>query len=133
MLPEGGNHGGALAEIGSRISSTDKMLSVRGRRLSDLLRDPVDYLKLDVAGAEVDILIDAEPELANVKQLFVEVHDGADDFPEGLARLFSVLKRSGFATRVVPPAGPSRLCCDGVASSSPRACEVFCVSARRID
>ncbi len=133
VLSEGGNHGGALAEIGSRISSTGKTLSVLGLRLSDLLRDPVDYLKLDVAGAEVDILIDAEPELANVKQLFVEVHDGADDFQEGLARLFSVLKRSGFATRVVPPVGPSRLCCDGVASSSPRACEVFGVSARRID
>ena len=130
LLPKDANHGGVLVHAESSLASSGKTLSVRGRRLSDLLRDPVDFLKLDVAGAEVDILTDAEPELGNVKQLFVEVHDRTDDFPDRLARLFSILTRSGFTTRVVAPVGPTHLIGGGTTSGSS---EVFGVSARRLD
>ena len=101
--------------------------------MSDFLRDPVDYLKLDVAGAEVEILKNAEPELANVKQLFIEIHEGADDFPDRLARLFSILTRGGFVTRVIAPVGPTHLIGDGAPPCNLRSSGVFGVSARRLD
>ena len=86
-----------------------------------------------MAGAEVDLLLDAGSELVNVKQLFVEVHERAEDFPQRLAQWFSVLKRCDFETRVIPPLGPSHLACDGAASTSRSTCEVFGVSALRTD
>lgn len=131
ILSQGGDRGGQLAPVGFTVSETAKTLSVRGRRLADLLRDPVDYLKLDVAGAEVDILLDAEPELSNVKQLFIEVHDGVEDFPERLAQLFSLLKRSGFTTQIVPRVGPIRPTADPLSTAASHGSEVFGISALR--
>ena len=99
--------GGTLVPVTATETSTGKRIKVRARPLSDLLRDPVDFLKLDVAGTEAAILEDAEEELANVKQIFVEMHDTGNDFAQNLARIFAVLGRAGFECQVVPRVGPA--------------------------
>ncbi|MCP5039746.1 MAG: FkbM family methyltransferase [bacterium] len=124
--------GGKLIPVAASEPVSGKCINVRARPLSDLLRDPVDLLKLDIAGAEAGVLENAEAELANVRQLFVEVHDCGDDFGARIARLFAVLKRSGFETSVKPRLGPIRPNRDGQSVSSSFSREAFGIAARRL-
>lgn len=47
---------------------------VETRRLSEFLREPVDFLKLNIEGAETDVLLDAGDSLARVDQMVIEYH-----------------------------------------------------------
>jgi FkbM family methyltransferase len=70
-------------------------VSVATCRLRSLLSEPVDMLKLDIEGAEVDVLLDCADRLANVRNCFVEYHSFADH-PQRLDELLRVLRNSGF-------------------------------------
>lgn len=80
---------------GSRISEHDpqrETVHIQAERLADILKTTtVDFLKIDIEGAEVDVLKDCEPYLSNVHQLFVEYHGKAED-TEKLATLLVTLK-----------------------------------------
>jgi len=69
-------------------------LEVECLALDDLLTEPVDFLKLDLEGAETEVL-EASHRLDRVEFLFVEHHSFAGS-PRNLERLLSVLSRSGF-------------------------------------
>ena len=56
------------------LSQYDTSMKVPIRRLSRFINRPVDYLKLDVEGAEYDVLNEIAACLPLVKQLHVEVH-----------------------------------------------------------
>jgi FkbM family methyltransferase len=43
-------------------------------RLKDLLDEEIDFLKIDIEGAEYEVIKDCEDKLVNVKNLFVEYH-----------------------------------------------------------
>lgn len=47
---------------------------VRCVRLRDLLETKVDFLKLDIEGAEVEVIADCSDRLHNVKHIFIEYH-----------------------------------------------------------
>lgn len=72
---------------------------VRTVRLRDWLREPVDLLKLDVEGAEVDVLLDCADALADVQRVFVEYHSFVDR-PQRLEQLVTVLATAGFRLQV---------------------------------
>lgn len=63
--------------------------------LGDYLQTPIDFLKLDVEGAELIVLESCKHLLSNVKQMMVEVHYQVEQ-PEFLIQLMSILKHSGF-------------------------------------
>jgi FkbM family methyltransferase len=48
--------------------------SVKCVRLKDLLNEEIDFLKIDIEGAEYEVLKDCSDKLVNVKNLFVEYH-----------------------------------------------------------
>jgi FkbM family methyltransferase len=108
-----GADSGALASVGGPIDG--RRVSVPARRLRTIIeREPIDLLKLDIEGAEADVLADCEEALASVNALLVEIHEidgGARRAPAILERL----TRAGFAyavTHVTPlpwrqPAGTS--------------------------
>lgn len=83
--------------MGSSISSTTtaETLTVEGIRLKDLLTKKVDFLKIDIEGAEYDVLKDIEPELNNVHNLFIEYH-GTFAQNNELTEMLSILVNSGF-------------------------------------
>lgn len=83
--------------MGSSISSTAtaKTIPVEGIRLKDLLIKKVDFLKIDIEGAEYDVLKDIEPELKFVQNLFIEYHGSFSQNNE-LTDMLSILVRSGF-------------------------------------
>lgn len=83
--------------MGSSISytETEKTITIEGKRLKDLLIRKVDFLKIDIEGAEYAVLKDIEPSLKNVQNLFVEYHGNYDQNKE-LTEIFSILVNSGF-------------------------------------
>lgn len=83
--------------MASRMQSNNESGSaaVRAIRLHDYIQGPVDFLKLDIEGAEFDVLMDIAPVLYQVKTLFFEYHGQFSD-QEKLNALLSMLTREGF-------------------------------------
>lgn len=83
---------------GGRLSSEGDV-DVKVCRLRDFLDRKVDLLKIDIEGAELDVLNDCADRLHNVSRLFVEYHSWADQ-PQRLAELLALLQRSGFRVQI---------------------------------
>lgn len=90
---EEGSLGGRLADEDNHTS--EKVVATQ--RLRDLLTSKVTLLKLDIEGAETDVLEDCADLLVNVEKLFVEYHSFADR-PQSLHRLLTVVHQAGFRT-----------------------------------
>ncbi|MGE7776293.1 FkbM family methyltransferase [Chitinophaga sp. NPDC101104] len=70
-------------------------VSVPCRRLADLLQQPVDFLKIDIEGAEYPVILDCAPYLHNVRCLFLEYHGQIGKSHE-LTHMLDILQQSGF-------------------------------------
>lgn len=88
---------------GGRINPAPGWAAIRIRtvRLLDYLSEPVDFLKIDIEGAETEVLLDAAPQLGNVHNLFVEYHSFAGQ-PQTLDQLLQILRRAGFRVQIQP-------------------------------
>lgn len=91
---EGGAGGGlrGTAEAGRRVT-------VKTRRLRDLLDRHVDFLKIDVEGAETPIVVDCSGRLDRVDHLFVEYHSLVEE-PQTLHVILEVLHAAGYRYRI---------------------------------
>ena len=52
----------------------EKIIEVKALRLRDYLNRNVDFLKIDIEGAECEVLEDCQDDLKNVQNIFVEYH-----------------------------------------------------------
>ncbi len=86
-----------------RISRSDDQcsLAVPALRLREFLNVPVAFLKLDIEGAETEVLRDCADLLGNVERVFVEYHSFAKEKQE-LSSLVSVLANAGFRLHIHP-------------------------------
>jgi len=64
-------------------------------RLRDYLAEPVDFLKMNIEGAEWEVLADSEDLLPNVREMVVEYHH-FPGLPRRLADILALLQRTGF-------------------------------------
>ncbi len=82
----------------SRIDfgSSKNTVPVRAIRLRDFLNRPVDFLKLDIEGAEYQVMNDIAGNLHFVRHLFLEYHGSFAQNME-LAKLFVLLVDNGFS------------------------------------
>jgi FkbM family methyltransferase len=94
--------GGRLTPV--RPAGSVQSFEVKLKRLSTFLPDAVDLLKLDIEGAEGEVLAEIAPCLPRVKTLFVEWHSrtGAG----GLGEAIGILESAGFDCFVQVVAGP---------------------------
>jgi hypothetical protein len=78
---------------------------VRVARLSDAIDGPVDFLKLDVEGAEYGVVRDlaSSGRLALVREAVIEFHAVASE-PDGLTQMVRTLGASGMSVTVVADA-----------------------------
>lgn len=84
------------ADGGSIIDPSQSNLRVKSIRLKEvLLTEKVDFLKLDIEGAEIDVLIDCSSALKNVQNLFFEFHSFRNK-PQRLHQTLEILSQSGF-------------------------------------
>jgi methyltransferase FkbM-like protein len=71
----------------------EKVVSVV--RLRDWLDERVDLLKIDIEGAEFDVILDCRDRLKNVSRLFVEYHSFTSK-PQRLPELLTILRDAGY-------------------------------------
>lgn len=121
--------------IGNRLEARGEMpqsIPVRTERLSSYLDSEVDFLKLDIEGAEDAVLAEAGHRLRHVRNMFVEFHQTRGDTTNSLSRCVSTLSSQGFdflitstlSTRKSAAVAPLKAC--GPVSS-------LSIFARRID
>ncbi|MCK4782106.1 MAG: FkbM family methyltransferase [Desulfobacteraceae bacterium] len=85
-----GADGGRIAKPGD-----DKIIEVPSVRLKEYLREPVDFLKLDVEGAETEVLRDCVDNLNNVQKIFVEYHSFLHE-AQNLDEILAIFKNKSF-------------------------------------
>jgi FkbM family methyltransferase len=86
---------GADHSDGGSIYATGKTHTIPVVRLSDYISGPVDFLKLNIEGAELDVLREAEAALSHVDQLVLEYH-GFPELCQPLHEILALLDRAGF-------------------------------------
>lgn len=64
-------------------------------RLYDYLTEPVDFVKMNIEGAEWDVLRDAEERLHHVREMVIEYHH-LPGLPRTLHKILDLLCRNGF-------------------------------------
>lgn len=84
--------------MGSKIDDENSNTSheVQAIRLKDLLVKDIDFLKIDIEGAEFKVLSDLGNNLHFVKNLFVEYHGSYQQNTE-LTKLFEIFSENGFS------------------------------------
>ncbi|WP_373514376.1 FkbM family methyltransferase, partial [Persicitalea sp.] len=91
-------------EFGSEASDSSSIYSEKGKknlvpsvRLRNYLEDEkrIDFLKIDIEGAEIDVLADCRDALGHVQNLFVEFHSYIGH-PQSLASVVQVFEENGF-------------------------------------
>ena len=87
-----GADGGHISDLDS---SRSNCLEVQTTRLRSYLEEPIDFLKMDIEGAEVVVLEDCKDRLANVGALFVEYHSFSRS-SQGLDQILKIMKDAGF-------------------------------------
>jgi len=92
-----GGDSGHVANVAESAVDTPSELQrrVRSVRLQSFLTEHCDLLKMDIEGAECEVLLDCADHLQEVDRIFVEYHSfvGREQF---LARTISVLETAGF-------------------------------------
>ena len=71
-------------------------------RLRDHLSQPVDFLKLDIEGAETEVIKDCQDLLFNVENCFVEYHSFINE-PQTLHMIINILSEAGYRLHIHPP------------------------------
>jgi FkbM family methyltransferase len=75
--------------------SQEPALEVRTVRLRDHLHEPVEFLKMNIEGAEWEALADSEDRLRQIRQMVVEYHH-LPGLPRTLHHILLLLERQGF-------------------------------------
>jgi len=76
-----------------------RSINVESIRLRDYLVEPIDLLKIDIEGAESEVISDIAPLLSNVKNLFVEYHSFMNE-PQSLDTLIGILAGAGYRLQI---------------------------------
>jgi FkbM family methyltransferase len=101
FLPDGAD-AGRITE-GNGGSTNGGAVKVPTVRLRDYLADrTVDLLKVDIEGAEIEVLHDCPDVLNNVKAVCLEFHSYAHK-TQGLGDMIKLFEDRGFRTHVGPP------------------------------
>jgi FkbM family methyltransferase len=85
-----GNMGSKIGEANSSHSVT-----VKATRLKDYLNKKVDFLKMDIEGAEYEVLKDIAESLENVSKIFIEYH-GTFGQNNELLEILDLVSKAGF-------------------------------------
>ena len=83
---------------GGKIVQNDQgNTQIQAVRLSKYISGPVDFLKLNIEGQELDVLQEVEEsgKLHNIKEIVIEYH-GWPDGSQKLGELLTILERNGF-------------------------------------
>ena len=92
-----GADGGSIA-----LEDQNSDYSINVTRLSNYLKEAIDFLKIDIEGAETAVLEECAKDLKNVKKIFVEYHSFIGE-PQSIDKIMSILTQSGFRIYLSTP------------------------------
>ena len=98
--PEGAD-AGLINELTHNISQVD-LQKISVISLKSYLKRHVDFLKLDIEGAETKVLVDIQTKLNNVERIFVEYHS-FQDRQQSLDKVISILSSAKFRLSITSP------------------------------
>jgi FkbM family methyltransferase len=81
------------------LSPIAKKIEVATVRLGSYLDQPIALLKLDIEGAEVEVISDCVDYLPNVEHIFIEYHSFANQ-PQRLNELLEILRKAQFRVQI---------------------------------
>lgn len=88
------------SRIQSDISGARELVKVKAVRLADILsNNEIDFLKIDIEGAEDAVMHDCAPYLHKVKNLFLEYHGTVAETGK-LSSILDLLSKCGFKTYI---------------------------------
>lgn len=94
---------------GGRIDDNNSNTKIQTDLLSNYLKTRIDFLKIDIEGAELIVMEECKHLLQNVDRMFIEYHSFADRKQE-LSKLLKIIEEAGFRVSISSP---------GVVSSQP--------------
>lgn len=86
---------GADHSDGGSIYSKEKNATINVVRLSEYIECDIDFLKLNIEGAELDVMTEAAYKLQRVKEMVIEYH-GFPEVGQNLHKLLTILEKAGF-------------------------------------
>jgi hypothetical protein len=98
------------SDAGRLIMRSDKVessIEVNSELLSNYINDKVDLLKLDIEGAEFEVLSEVKDKLHLIENIFIEFHSFINQESK-LDDILRILKVNGFSTYVNAPGVTSR-------------------------
>ena len=99
-LPKSDSMAGSLTERKRLMGGEVVEIRVQCVPLSRYLTKPVNYLKLDIEGSELDALVEAQEHLHMVEHIFCEVHRGIGIENNRLSKVLSLLEDHDFVCQV---------------------------------
>ena len=99
---------GSLTERRKAFGDEVNELTIETVPLADYLDREVDFLKLDIEGAEGAVLMAAGDKIANVRQMCVEWHLNANHSSIALDEVLALLTRNGFRYQIGKSANYAR-------------------------
>lgn len=88
---------GNMGDDSSSIFQSENQVLIPSIRLKEVIEQhkQIDFLKIDIEGAETDVLIDCGKSLQKVQNMFVEFHSYIGQ-PQTLANVIQVIEENGF-------------------------------------
>ena len=90
FYPDGSDGGSFHTQLGEGPS-----IELKIERLSNYITQPVDLLKMNIEGAEAEVIQEIEPVLHLVKEIIFEYH-AFSHLPQNLGKILTTLDRAGF-------------------------------------
>lgn len=88
------NSGSLMSKVEEKAVNKST-ITVKATRLKDLMTEHIDFLKIDIEGAEYQVLKDIEENLHFVQNMFIEYH-GTFEQNHELNEIFQMLLNNGF-------------------------------------
>ncbi len=92
--------GDSLKENKFNNKARSKIVQVSTVKLSQYINSPIDLLKLDIEGAETEVIEEIEPKLNLVKNIILEFHSSVYNPENNYYKIMNILKNNGFKTRI---------------------------------
>lgn len=82
---------------GGSILGEENKVNLESIRLRDLLmaEENIDLLKMDIEGAEFDVILDCQDHLSRVQNIFIEYHSW-NNSSQNLSKILNVLEKNNF-------------------------------------
>lgn len=90
------NEGSMSSKIETELDATSgNVTTIEAVRLNDFLNQPIHFLKLDIEGAEYEVLKDCRTNLSKIENMFIEFHGHFNKTYE-LIEILTILEESKF-------------------------------------